>query len=180
MPMLTSRFLALSIRHVAMAGAIAVLAGCAAFSSLDAPKVTVAGLSPLPSEGLELRFALKLRVQNPNDLPIEFDGVAVDLDIDGRGLASGVASERGQVPRYGEQVITVPVSISAFSALRQMLSRISAGAHANLGDGVVTYALSGKFGSPGGGPGALRFTDKGEMNLFAPMDGPVERRGKTD
>lgn len=141
------------------------LAGCATLSGHDAPDVRVVGLEPLASEGLELRFALKMRVQNPNDAPIAYDGVAVKLDLDGRGLASGVSDAKGSVPRFSEQILTVPVSISAFSALRQVLGGLSRMEKDDSDKRVLRYALSGKLGRPTGVAGALRFTDEGELDL---------------
>src|SRR5690348_9298394 len=82
--------------------------GCASL------QVTVAGIEPLQGQGLELRLAVKLRVQNPNDTPVDYDGVAVEMNVQGKTFASGVADLAGSVPRYGESVITVPVTISAF------------------------------------------------------------------
>ncbi|MGE0315210.1 MAG: LEA type 2 family protein [Lautropia sp.] len=157
----------LLLPRIAVLMLISCVAGCAAFTATDAPVVKVAGLEPLASEGLELRFALKMRVQNPNDAPIDFDGVAVELDLDGRGLASGVSNQAGQVPRYGEQVLTVPVSISALTALRQLLARVGS-ADRDLAGGAISYSLRGKLGAAGGGAGAVRFVDQGELNLFAP------------
>ena len=40
---------------------------CASLSGSDPPRVSVAGIEALPGEGLELRFLVKLRVQNPNE-----------------------------------------------------------------------------------------------------------------
>ena len=37
--------------------------------------MNLAGIESLPSEGLELRFMLKLRVQNPGDAGLRYDGV---------------------------------------------------------------------------------------------------------
>jgi len=102
---------------------VASLSGCATLSGSDAPNVRVVGMEPLPSEGLEVRFALKLRVQNPNESALMYDGMSVNLDLDGRGLASGVSDSAGEIPRFGEALLTVPVSISAFSAIRQLLAR---------------------------------------------------------
>ena len=59
------------------------LAGCAAFFKHDPLNVQVAGIQPLPGEGLELRMAVKLRVQNPNDRPLDYDGIALELEIHG-------------------------------------------------------------------------------------------------
>ncbi len=66
-----------------------------------------------------MRFMVKLRVQNPNDEPIEYNGIALDLDVNGQPLASGVSDQTGEVPRFGERVVSVPLTVSAFSAFRQ-------------------------------------------------------------
>lgn len=142
------------------------LTGCATMSGRDAPNVRVVGLEPLQSEGLELRFALKLRVQNPNSTPLAYDGMSVTLDLDGRGLASGVSNESGEIPRFSDAVLTLPVSISAFSAFRQLLARVND----TQGEGTalsrpIVYSLKGKLGASGSAL-ATRFKDKGEMNLF--------------
>ncbi len=41
----------------------------------------MAGIDSLPGEGLAVRMLVKLRVQNPNDAPIENDGVYIRLDV---------------------------------------------------------------------------------------------------
>lgn len=147
--------------------------GCSTLPGNDDPSVRVAGIEPLPSEGLELRFALKLRVQNPNETPLAYNGMSVSLDLDGRGLASGVSDVSGEIPRFSDTLLTVPVSISAFSAFRQFISRIndSTGEGAGLNKPLV-YSLRGKLGAAGGAS-ATRFTDQGEMNLFTNADNKV-------
>lgn len=136
-------------------------------SGRDSPSVRVVGLEPMQSEGLELRFALKLRVQNPNSAPLTYDGMSVSLDLDGRGLASGVSDNAGEIPRFSETVLTVPVSISAFSAFRQLLARVGStqGESTALGKPIV-YSLKGKLGAAGSLM-ATRFTDQGEIDLFS-------------
>lgn len=145
---------------------IAVLvSGCAALQGRDAPLVRVVSLEPLAGEGLELRFALKLRIQNPDDRPIAYSGVAVELAVDGHGLASGVADQKGVVPRYGESVITVPVTVSAFAALRQLFSRIDRHQQSGsqpAGAGAVHYTLTGKLGGDDGF-NAVRFKASGRF-----------------
>jgi LEA14-like dessication related protein len=138
--------------------AMLALNGCAGFFNRDAPRVTVAGIEPLEGQGLEMRFAVKLRVQNPNDAPIDFDGVALDLDLNGRAFASGVSDQRGSVPRFGETVVSVPVTVSAFSVARQAFGFAT-------GDTVnkVSYAVRGKLA--GGVFGGARFSDSGYVDL---------------
>jgi len=117
-----------------------VAAGCSQLPMRDPLRISLVGIEPLPGQGLELRMAMKLRVQNPNDTPVDFDGVALDVDLRGLNFASGVSDQVGSVPRYGESVISVPVSVSAISVLRQGLS------FANGDRSSVTYAIRGKIG----------------------------------
>jgi len=102
------------LQGVLWIAACVLMAACASLPGRDPPVVSVAGIEPLQGQGLELRLMLKLRVQNPNDAPIDYDGIAVQLDVQGRHFASGVSDQSGNVPRYGESVISVPLTIPAF------------------------------------------------------------------
>jgi LEA14-like dessication related protein len=144
------------------------LAACAAFSKRDPLNVQVAGIQPLPGEGLELRMAVKLRVQNPNDMALDYNGVALDLEINGRRLASGVSDASGTVPRFGETVLSVPVTISAFSAARQAL-----GLAEHIGMNEVPYVLRGKLA--GGLFGTQRFVEKGTLDMSGALPAPYRR-----
>ncbi len=144
------------------------LGACAAFSPRDPLNVQVAGIQPLQGEGLEVRFLVKLRLQNPNEGAIDYNGVALDLEINGRRLASGVSDQRGTVPRFGESVLEVPVTISAFSAARQAL-----GLAEHIGLDEVPYVLRGKLA--GGLFGTQRFIEKGTFDLSPVNDSPYRR-----
>lgn len=140
----------------ATALAAVLLAGCAMMGG-DPLRVQVVGLEALQGEGMELRFAAKLRVQNPNETPIDYDGVAVDLEVRGSAFASGVSDARGTIPRYGEAVVTVPVTVSAFAMVRQAMGFAS-------GDrSKIDYVLRGKVG--GSTFGSVRFESKGQLEL---------------
>ena len=108
---------------------------------------------------MELRLLVKLRVQNPNDTPIEYDGVSLNLDVMGRDFASGVSDQAGTVPRFGEAVIAVPVTVSLMRMARQVLGMID-------GKPVdkVTYSMSGKL-SGASMFGTQRFASKGEFEV---------------
>ncbi len=133
------------------------IAGCASLPGQDPLRVTLAGVESLPGAGLEVRFAVKLRVQNPNDMTIDFDGVAVNLEVRGMDLGAGVSDAKGSIPRFGETVLTVPVTVSAFALMRQGLS-FAAGDR-----GKVTFVVSGKLG--GAGFGGMRFKTQGEFEI---------------
>ena len=145
------------LERLATCTAACVLPGCVAFMRHEPVRVTLAGLDPLTSEGMEVRMTVKLRVQNPNDVPLDFDGISVELDVDGATLASGVSSERASVPRYAETVVAVPVSISAVAVLRQMLG-MARGRTTS-----VRYALRGQLGRTGGG--STRFNSSGDIDF---------------
>ena len=132
------------------------LTACSSFAPRDPLHIDLVGLEPLPGEGLEVRFAVKLRMQNPNDRPIDYDGVALQLTVNDQPLASGVSDQSGQVPRFGEALISIPVSISAYSAMRQAWG--AAGYTPGAG---LPYELSGKLG--GSLFGSARFTDSGTL-----------------
>lgn len=137
-----------------------VLTGCAALGGRDPLNIHVVGADPLPGEGLEMRFALKLRLQNPNDGALSYEGVAVELRVNERALASGVSDQHGSVPGFGEVLLVVPVSISAFAALHQALGLAE---HERLDR--LPYVLRGKLG---GAPlGSGRFSDSGTLDLRA-------------
>lgn len=140
--------------------AAVTLAACASVAPLDPPQVTIGGVEALPGEGLELRMLVKLRVQNPNDRPIDYDGVFIKLEVQGRTFATGVSDESGSVPRFGEAVIGVPVTVSAFRMARQMMGMLD-------GKPVdkIRYDMSGKLN--GAGFSTVRFQSQGEFALPA-------------
>ncbi|KHA72714.1 lipoprotein [Pseudomonas chlororaphis] len=134
------------------------LSACALFPNRDPVNINVVGLEPLPSQDLEVRFAIKLRVQNPNETAIDYNGIALDLEVNGHSLASGVSDQSGSIPRFSESIVTVPVSISAFSVLRQTLGLSQTQTLDNL-----PYVLRGKLA--GGLFGTMRFVDSGKLSL---------------
>jgi LEA14-like dessication related protein len=138
--------------------ATALLGACASMPGRDPLQVAVAGIEPLKGEGMELRMLVKLRVQNPNDAPLDYDGVYVKLDVLDSTFATGVSSERGTVPRYGETVIGVPVTVSAMRMVTYALRMLDGKPVDKL-----NYKLEGKL--DGAGFGSQRFQSSGELAL---------------
>ena len=94
-------------------------------------RVNVVGLAPLPGELMEVRLALKLRVQNPNEAAIDYNGVALDVELRGLSFASGVSDVQGTIPRYGEAVrieksVSVGVDAGLLGFAGQLLSQVRA------------------------------------------------------
>ena len=143
-----------------------VVGACAGLPNRDPLYVNVANVEPLPGEGLELTLAVTLRIQNPNDTPVEYTGAALQVDLNGRSLATGVSDRVGVVPRYGETVFTIPVTISAFDMARQVFAFVN-----SENPDEVRYRVRGKL--EGGLFGTRRFRDEGSFTLSAPPSAPL-------
>jgi LEA14-like dessication related protein len=140
----------------AAAALLLFISGCATLP--DPLDVTVAGIEPLQGEGMEIRMLVKLRVQNPNDSAIAYTGASVKLDVLGKTFASGVSDASGTIPRFGEAVVAVPVSISVLRMVRQVMGMV---------DGKpidkVQYEMSGKLQT--GSFSAVRFSTSGVLEV---------------
>jgi hypothetical protein len=152
------------LRHAWLAPALLMLGACAAMPAQDPLQVTVAGIEPMQGESMEMRLLVKLRVQNPNDAAVDYDGVALKLVVQGKTYASGVSDMTGSVPRFGESLIDVPVTISMLRVLRHVVGSFD-------GKPVekINYSLEGKLSRA---PFSThRFSAAGEFNM--PTSAPV-------
>ena len=142
-----------------MVAALAVSA-CAVLPQSEPVQVAVADIESIPGEGMEIRFLVKLRVQNPNDTEVEYDGVYLKLDVQGQTLASGVSDAHGSVPRFSEAVVSVPLTASTLRLVMRGLGMLSTGLPERL-----DYRLEGKLNGPMFG--STRFQSQGELKLPA-------------
>ena len=62
--------------------------------------------------------------------------------MQGKTFASGVSDETGSVPRFGEAVIAVPVTISMLRMVRQVMGVLDGKPVEN-----ITYSMAGKLNS---------------------------------
>lgn len=146
-------------------GAALLLGACATMPGREPIQVSVAGIDPLPGEGLEVRLLLKLRVQNPNETPLDYDGVSLKLDVQGKTYASGVSDGRGTIPRFGESVIEVPVTMSTLRIALQAIGQARDGKPLEK----LKYKLKGKLS--GSGFGSTSFATEGELDLSTVASG---------
>lgn len=144
---------------IAVVAAAALATGCAGIGMGDPLNVAIVGIEPMEGQGLEARFAIKLRVQNPTDSAFQFNGVSLTLFVRGERFATGVADTAGTVPRFGETVISVPVSVPASALLGQVLSATSAD------PGRLDYRLRGSLHASE--YGSRTFDSTGELRVPA-------------
>jgi len=137
---------------------IVMLNGCAALqSAIEAPHVTLNNLQILDITLLEQRYAVTLRVQNPNPIPIPITGMNFQLDINDTELGSGVTNKAVTVPAYGE----VLVEINLVSNLMRVFNQIRE--LENSKDQNLRYRLSGGL-SISNRMGKLPFDYRGEFS----------------
>lgn len=148
----------MSRRSIVPALAALLLGGCATMPNYDPPDVTVAGIEQMQGEGMEVRLLVKLRVQNPNDQAIDYDGVSVKLEVFDKTFATGVTDVAGSVPRFGESVIAVPVTVSVLRMVRNFLGVLDGKPISS-----IPYVMSGKLNT--GVFSAFRFQSKGEIAM---------------
>jgi len=101
-----------------------LLSGCAAMYGLkEDPKISIADIRIQEVKAMEGIFLIKLRVLNPNDVPLDLHGINCDLEINQRHFANGIGDSNQTVPPpAGDGSHRCP-RIQAGSAL-QILGRI--------------------------------------------------------
>lgn len=148
-----------------------VIAGCASLQQLQPPHVTVADIDLLDATLLEQRFALKLRVQNPNDADIAIRGLSVDVEVNGQHFARGVSDQAVTLPRFGEALMEVN-AVSDLGSLWRQIMALRKGGHEGL-----EYRIAGRLAM--GTLGDVPFESRGELKLpDVPRLGPA-RPGST-
>ncbi len=134
------------------------LAACAGLGPLrEPPSVTLADIDVAEIGLLEQTLILRLRVQNPNDSEFDIDGIAYQLEVNGKPFARGVGNKKVRVPRYGVAVIETEAVSGLVKVLRQ-LDRLGGGESASL-----SYRLSGHLSA--GSMGYLPFDYTGQLTL---------------
>jgi LEA14-like dessication related protein len=112
-----------SIKKFLLLLLLLLLSACASLMSKpESPTVTLAGMEILAADFFEQRFALDLRLQNPNDFNLPIRGLRYELILNGKPLATGVSNQQVDLPAYGEQVIRVESVSSLLSIFKQVQS----------------------------------------------------------
>ena len=99
---------------------ILLVSGCANLMNFEEPKVELLGIEALPSEGMEPRFQVSLRIVNPNKSDMTIDGVYYQLSLRGKEFMNGASSSSTKVPAYGENTLKLQASIGLIKMLALM------------------------------------------------------------
>jgi LEA14-like dessication related protein len=139
--------------------------GCAGLRTYsEPPHVSLVSIQPKEMGVFEQRYALQLRIMNPNDTAIPVAGMQYSLRINGREFAYGVSRQPVSIPPYGEAVLDVDV-VSNLLDVMQQLQEADTGKHKSL-----KYRLSGSIALENR-LGKLPFDYSGELNYLPAADG---------
>jgi LEA14-like dessication related protein len=153
----------------AQRGAAALLAallaaGCATLTGIEPPEVHLVGIAPLESTAFEQRLRIDLRLINPNDRPLEIDGLRFRIEVNGRRLATVVSDERLTLPRLGDATLAVTATTTWLDLLNQVLG-LAGGRPESL-----EYRVSGRIFLAGTG-GGIDFEHAGSSRDWIPPAG---------
>ncbi len=143
-----------------------LVTGCAGMRGLkEKPRVSVADIRVQDIKAMETVLILQLRILNPNDIPIELNGVSCEMEVDGRHFASGITDTNQTVPAFGTTLVPVSVYASVLDMVSSVAGLIhSANAAAN--SKPMAYVLKGNvIAGVGGFSKELPFSVSGELSL---------------
>lgn len=144
-----------------------LLAGCAGVTGIPTAALRV-GLADFHVESLglfEQTLRLVLRIQNPNDIEVDINTLAVELDVNGRSLARGLGNQPLRIKPHADttvEVATVTYTANVLVQVREL----------NLGRrDSIDYRLHGRLNLASGG--SMPFEQLGEIpvkSLFGARD----------
>ena len=140
--------------------------GCAAlYQNMERPRINIANIMPRDIKLFEQVFDLELRIQNPNNTPLEINGLAFDLEINGKRFATGVSNQSLVIDRLSSDVIHVEAITTLVGFLRQVAE------YQETPNPRVGYRIMGSIYS-GSSNVKLRFDDYGEIKI--PIEPPKQ------
>ncbi len=139
--------------------ALSGFVSCSAlFQTLERPRINIANITAREVKVFEQVFDLELRIQNPNDVSLEINGLAFELEVNGKRFATGVSAQNITVNRFSSAVIHVEAITTLWVFLRQIAE------YQQTRTPRVTYRLKGSIYS--GAPSVkLPFDDSGEFTI---------------
>lgn len=121
-----------------MISMILLLAGCATLAPhIEPPDITVARFQVVDVQLLEQRYALTLRVQNPNDFALPIKGLSFNLSMYGRPFAHGVSNHAVRIEPYSEAMLELSVVSGTLNLIQQFAKLQDEGRES------IDYLLSG-------------------------------------
>jgi LEA14-like dessication related protein len=139
---------------------VLALAACAVTQPrLEPLSVTLADIHPAQIGLLEQEYAVRIRVQNPNNADVRIDGLSYQIDLNGDLFAKGVSRQSTSVEPFGEVVLDATAVGNVGSIVNQFVKMQKSGPPESF-----SYRLKGKLAS---GQLSLPFDSQGKIELPA-------------
>jgi LEA14-like dessication related protein len=159
------------LKNLVLLLAVLLVTACASLGPYpETPRVSLVSIQPGEMTLFEQRFAVQLRVLNPNATAIPVQGLSYALEINEREFAYGVSPQSIDIPAFGEALLDVEISSNLLSVVRQMQS-MSGTTRSSL-----DYRLTGKI-NVANSLRSLAFDYSGELD-FQPAGTPVAPQGE--
>ena len=124
------------LRLVASTLILIALTGCTSIG-LEPPDLTLVNLQLAEVTVLESSGVVTVRIANSNPDPLQVDGLALNLKLDGRRIGKVLSAERLEIPRLSTATLDAELHVSHLAVLtlvQQIMESES-----------MSYGLSGKL-----------------------------------
>ncbi len=135
-----------------------LLCACNPLAKFQQPQVQLSNLIVLERQGFEQLFLLKLKVTNPNKMPLPIAGLQYQVRLNGFDVFTGNAADLPHLKAYTDTYIELPVSANLISA-GAVLASLLVSDHPT-----INYQLNATFDLTGMLPD-FRVSEKGLVNL---------------
>ncbi len=147
---------------ILMLAATLLLNACAGFRpQSDSIRVNLSSLEMLESTVFEQRFKAAIRIQNRSQSVLAVNGLSYDLALNDKDFASGVSNQKLTIEPLSEGVITVNLTSTLFSLIRQIKPM------QELESKPFSYDLYGNIYTDNAFFG-ISFSENGEIDLATP------------
>jgi LEA14-like dessication related protein len=105
------------LRWLMLSAVLSITMGCATMNDVQSPYIQLAGIRLQEMKGFENIFQIDLRVVNPNAVALPIRGIELDLALDGRHIARGVADPQKEIAAYSSEIVPVTLYASMIGML---------------------------------------------------------------
>jgi len=124
----------------------------------DSIRVNLSSLRVIESTLFEQRFEASVRIQNRSQSALDIKGLSYDLSLNDKDFASGVSNQQMTIAPLSEGVISINLTSTLFSMIRQVKSMQT------LQSKPFSYDLYGRIYTDHDLFG-ITFSEKGEIDL---------------
>jgi LEA14-like dessication related protein len=134
------------------------VAGCSMLPRLEAPKLSVVGITVQSADVFSQRLQVRMRVLNPNARELPIQGISYRIEVNGAQLGTGLTNAPFLVPALGESEFDVNVTTNLAGTLARLLLRRGS-------QDALDYRLAGEVALSSGFLRRIPFDERGSVKL---------------